>query len=221
MGESTQGIDRRLQATRAKPVIIDEPLKHSQAEPRSRSRRNLLKFAVVGGIATGMAASTQIHKVAQVLSNIEPVIGENQPEKAARFPAKRLSVGRVTFKVSRSMNLHTEPNNDPEGANVVGQVLKMGGKEVHEGDTIEAINPFIVDMETKSGVKTSWIQIPNVERRNLGFRNLIMAYAPLNNGNKFEGSIYETTGIEDGLYQLKGHEPVPVDQVQIFKVNGN
>ncbi len=189
-------------------------------------RRELLKnigrgaLAVAANRAAQTVAGISVIGAAGKLAYDNLTTSEDQAEKMAKFPAERVFIGKASFIVSDSMNLRTEPINDPEGKNVINQVLKMGGKDVHEGDTVEIENPLVVDMETRSGIKTIWFQIPNLERRNVGIRNLIVAYAPLNNGNRANGSLFEITGIKDGSYQLKGHDPVPVVQAQVFKVNG-
>lgn len=216
----------RPMAERVTPQPKDTTRKPQVISMDQYKRRELLKKAgrTLAAVATNKAVQTvtgvSLIGAAGKLAYDNVLTTEDQAEKMARFPAKRLFVGKATFKISDSMNFRTEPINDPEGANVINKVLKMGGKDIQDGDTVQAENLLVVDMETKSGVKSTWLQIPNLERRNVGIRNLIVGYAPLNGGSRIDGRFFEITEVKEGFYQLKGHEPVPVQQTQIFKVNG-
>ena len=175
------------------------------------NRRTVLKLLGAG------AVSLALKKSADWTTN-DALVTEDQAEKMAKYPPTHLWIGTAKFEISNNMDLLTDPIND--SAYAVSQVLKMGGKPVKTGDTVVLQNPLIVERETDSGMKTEWIPIPNLERRNLGVRNDILGYAPLNRGNETFGSSYKITGVKNGHYELEGHDPVPVNQTQVFKVNG-
>lgn len=193
---------------------------------REYKRRELLK--TIGKGALAVVADKTVQTMAGVgavgaaakLAHDNLVITENQSEKMAKYPPKELFIGTVTFKVGDSMQLRTEPIKMDQNENVISSVEKMGGKEVRPGDTVTIDNPLGLYTETKSGIRATWFQVPDTERRNLGVRNVVLGYAHLNEGNSASGRFYEILGIKDGFYQLQNHDPLPVSQTQVFKVNG-
>ncbi len=193
--------------------VYDPTLVKPQEEGIGVSRRT-----VIGGL---VAAATAL-----AINAVNPeVLPENQADKMAKYKPTRLFIGSLRFKVG-SLDLHTEPTFEPHDyfANKVEEasILKLGDKEVSIDDEVELLNPLSMegqDPKGPSGRRTTWFQVPNVVRRIILVRNRITGYAPLGSV-RADGSFFDIIGEDEKEYKLKGHEPVPKDKTQVFKVNG-
>lgn len=214
---------RDSMAERAPSPVVDEQKHKNMAKKYTRrglggALRDTLVDAAANRTVQSTAAVVTLAAGAKIAYD-NLTLEENQADKLKAFPPNRLVIGTVKFKAGERPDLKATPIDDSEAANSL-YVVGMGEnklEELEKEDEIVLTNPLALQRTTRSGIKTTWIQVPNALSQGLLAKNRLIGYAKLGVGT-VNGTFYEITGETDTSYLLKDHEPLPKTKAQIYSV---
>lgn len=217
--------DRSVHAVRQVQKSSQESERPSHVILMKKWKRRQLASAVTDTVVNAVVEAAR-NPLAQTLAITGAILGagklshdnliveENQADKLNLFKPNRVFLGTLTFEKGKTPNLLATPINDPQETNKIN-AASIAGKDPQKEEVV-LINPLGLERETTSGVKTTWLQIPDVIAQGLLAKNHLTAYAALGDA-KTTGSFYEIAGENENSYLLKGHEPVSKTQTQVYK----